>query len=176
MTRPASFAATSAVSTLLACGLCFAASLAPESSTYVDGNIPSLKPNTGGTLVFTDNSAMTFKTGVAEVAVPYSDIRKAELGATQVHSDSEPLYKVWRLPKRLHKSASQLLTVDFKNRQGEDKTMTLELAKSSASAVLSTIQERRESGPSSVQSGNRDWWGDRYWKTESNADRWNHKQ
>ncbi|HEX5431680.1 MAG TPA: hypothetical protein VFW83_06925, partial [Bryobacteraceae bacterium] len=165
-TRTVCFAAAS---TLLACGLCLGAGLGPEASTYVDGNIAALRPNTGGTLVFTDNSTMTFKTGLAEVSVPYSGIHKAELGATRVHSGSDPAYKVWLLPKRLHRSVMQLLTVDFRNRQGQDRTMTLELAKSSASAVLSAIQERTQPITQPQSSG---WWGDSIWKTQSNAANW----
>src|ERR1700759_1277529 len=45
MTRFSTFTAMSVV----ACGLCFGAPR-PETSTYVDGNVTSLKPNTGGTL------------------------------------------------------------------------------------------------------------------------------
>src|SRR5262249_34387097 len=132
MTRFASYTAF----TVLACGLSFAAPR-PEPSTYVDGNIASLKPNTGGTLLFNDDDAMLFRTGLAEVAVPYRGIKKAELGVTQIHAHShgEPAYKVWSLPKRLHKTHTQLLTLHFQNQDGEDHLMTLELSKPAASSV-----------------------------------------
>ncbi len=62
MTRTAFFAALS----LLACG-CMFGDPRPETSTYVDGNVAALKPNTGGTLVFSDSKAVLFRTGLAEV-------------------------------------------------------------------------------------------------------------
>jgi hypothetical protein len=164
---------------MAACALVSAANR-PETSTYVDGNVPALKPNTGGTLVFNDTSAMTFRTGLAEVPVPYSGIRRAELGATQVHSHDEPAYKVWSLPKRLHKTETQLLTVDFKNGQGLDQTMTFELAKPAASAVLATIEGHTakpsgNGGSAAKVAADKPWWGDDIWKTNRNAATWDNK-
>lgn len=155
----------------------------PETSTYVDGNVAALKPNTGGTLVFDDTAAMTFRTGLAEVPVPYAGIRRAELGVTQVHSHDEPAYKLWSLPKRLHRTQTQLLTVDFKNGEGLDQTMTFELAKPAANAVLATI-EGHTARPSAVngggttkmgKAGSEEWWGDDVWKTNRNAAKWDNK-
>src|SRR5262249_51267070 len=111
MTRIASLTAFA----IIICGFSYGAPR-PEASTYVDGNISALKPNTGGTLLFRDNESMLFKTGGAEVSVPYTSIHKAELGASQTHSQEAPLYKVWSLPKRLHKNETQLLTLEFKNK------------------------------------------------------------
>ncbi|HEY4363202.1 MAG TPA: hypothetical protein VGN17_19690 [Bryobacteraceae bacterium] len=164
-----------------ACALLSAANR-PETSTYVEGNVPTLKPNTGGTLVFTDTSAMTFKTGLEEVPVPYAGISRAELGATQVHSHDQPAYKVW---SRLHKTETQLLTVNFKNGQGETQTMTFELAKPAANAVLATI-EGHTARPSAASNGgattkmgkesSEAWWGDDVWKTNRNAAKWDDKK
>jgi hypothetical protein len=174
---------TALLTSLAAC-LCIAVSGAPrpETSTYVDGNVSSLKPHTGGTLVFTDNNSMTFRTGLAEVAVPYASILKAELGATQVRSHDLP--GVLAVVNRLHKTETQLLTVEFKSGLGEDQTMTLELAKPAASSVLATIQEH---APKSIvasaktpadkaAAGKEEWWGDSYWKTTRNQDSWNIKE
>lgn len=156
----------------------------PETSTYVEGNVATLKPNTGGTLVFNDTSAMTFRTGLAEVPVPYAGISRAELGATQVHSHDEPAYKVWSLPKRLHKTETQLLTVNFKNGQGQDQTMTFELAKPAANAVLATIEGHTARPASEIngggiaktgKAGSEEWWGDDVWKTNRNAPKWDSK-
>jgi hypothetical protein len=164
----------------LSLALCALASGAsrPETSTYVDGNVASLKPNTGGTLVFSDTSAMTFRTGLAEVPVPYSGISRAELGVTQVHSHDEPAYKVWT---RLHKTKTQLLTVNFKNGEGLDQTMTFELAKPAATAVLATIEGHTaktsavNGGGTTKKAGTEEWWGDDIWKTNRNAPKWDSK-
>jgi hypothetical protein len=165
---------------LAACTLVSAANR-PETSTYVEGNVPALKPNTGGTLVFTDSSAMTFRTGLEEVPVPYSGISRAELGATQVHSHDQPAYKVW---SRLHKTETQLLTVNFKNGQGESQTMTFELAKPAANAVLATIEGHTAKPSTPIngggstkmgKTGSEEWWGDDVWKTNRNAAKWDPK-
>jgi hypothetical protein len=177
MTRTASFFALG----ILACG-CVLGDPRPETSTYIDGNVAALKPNTGGTLVFSDSKAVLFRTGLAEVSVPYAGIRKAELGATKVHSHDAPAYKVWALPQRLHKTETQLLTVNFKNAEGEDKTMTFELAKPAASAVLATIEEHTGETAATLAAGGAGnkiaatngsaWWGDEYWKTNHNLNTW----
>jgi len=123
--------------TVLACATAFAASRA-ETTTYVDGNLTGVSPNTGGTLLFSDDKAMVFRTGLATVTVPYSAVTKSELGATRETSHGAPVYKFWAHHK---KTETQFLTVEFKNEDGEAKTMTLELAQASAPSVLAAIQE-----------------------------------
>src|SRR5271170_8479523 len=87
---------TMAIAALAVAGSCtaFAAARA-ETTTYVDGNLTGVSPNTGGTLLFSDDKAMYFRTGLSTVAVPYSNINHAELGATKETSHDVPLYKVW---------------------------------------------------------------------------------
>lgn len=132
MTRIPSFAAW----TVLACATAFAASRA-ETTTYVDGNLTGVSPNTGGTLLFSDDKTMVFRTGLATINVPYASVTRSELGATRETSHGAPIYKIWA---RHRKTETQFLTVDFKNDEGDAKTMTLELAQASAPSVLATIQ------------------------------------
>ena len=133
MTRIPSFAAW----TVLACATAFAASRA-ETTTYVDGNLTGVSPNTGGTLLFSDDKTLVFRTGLTTISVPYGAVTRSELGATRETSHGGPAYKVWA---RRKKTETQFLTVDFKNDEGEAKTMTLELAQASAPSVLAAIQE-----------------------------------
>src|ERR1700756_818891 len=105
------------VSAAVLCGTAFGASRA-ESTTYVEGNLTGIAPNTGGTLTFSDDKTVSFRTGLGSVVIPYANINKAELGATKVHSENAPLYKVWSLHKRFmgkNKTESQFLTLGFKN-------------------------------------------------------------
>jgi hypothetical protein len=136
MTRIPSFAAW----TVLACATVFAASRA-ETTTYVDGNLTGVSPNTGGTLLFSDDKTLVFRTGLSTISVPYATVTKSELGATRETSHGGPAYKVWARKK---KTETQFLVVEFKNEEGEAKTMTLELAQASAPSVLSAIQEHTE--------------------------------
>jgi hypothetical protein len=174
----------------LAAFACLAVSGAPrpETSTYVDGNVSSLKPNTGGTLVFKDNNSMTFRTGLAEVAVPYESILHAELGATQIRNHEPMGMNPAALISRLHKTETQLLTVEFKSGLGEKQTMTLQLAKPAASSVLATIQEHTAKSVTEAKApsvklaeaktaeGKDAWWGDDMWKTNRNKDSWTAKE
>jgi hypothetical protein len=181
---------------VLSTAAAFAASRA-ETTTYVDGNLTGVSPNTGGTLLLSEEKAMYFRTGLSNVVVPYEGISKVELGAVKETSHGVPLYKVWALHKRFaggNKTETQLLIVGFKNEDGEEKSMTLELAQSAASSVVSTLQERTgktfvaatnkapatqakadasKSGAKSDGSKADAWWGDDYWKTTRNADKWN---
>jgi hypothetical protein len=133
MTRIPSFAALTALAAVTA----FAASRA-ETTTYVDGNLTGVSRNTGGTLVVSDDKTLVFRTGLATISVPYSTVTRSELGATRETSHGAPVYKVWARHK---KTETQFLTVDFKNDEGEARTMTLELAQASAPGVLAAIQE-----------------------------------
>jgi hypothetical protein len=133
---------------LVCAATAFAASRA-ETTTYVDGNISGISPNTGGTLVFSDEKAMSFRTGLSTVSVPYSAITRSELGATREISHGAPIYKVWARHK---KTETQFLTVEFKSEEGEAKTMTLELAQASAPTVLATIQDHRGAKETEVAS------------------------
>ena len=114
-----------------------------ETTTYIDGNLTGLTPQTGGTLLFSDEKAMYLRTGLATVPVPYANISKAELGGKQTHSHNVPVYKVWRKGK----TETQLLLIDFKNEDGEDKSMTLELAPAAAASVVNTINSHRSAAP-----------------------------
>lgn len=157
----------------------------PETSTYVSGNISALKPNTGGTLVFTDKDSMMFRSGSTEVKVPYASILHAELNETQDRSHDQGS-KILTLANRIFKTETQLLSVEFKSGLGENQTMTLQLAKFVAPGVLSTIKEhtgdqvaatKPGSGSKAAAAASSDekgaWWGDGYWKTTRNQESWN---
>jgi hypothetical protein len=130
MTRIPSFAAW----TVLACATVFAASRA-ETTTYVDGNLTGVSPNTGGTLLVSDDKNLVFRTGLATVNVPYTAVTRSELGATREtsHGGKFSLHK--------KKTETQFLTIEFKNDESEAKSMTLELSQASAPSVLAAIQE-----------------------------------
>lgn len=168
-----------------------------ETTTYVDGNLTGVAPNTGGTLLFSEDKAMYLRTGLSNVAVPYSGINKVELGAVKETSHDVPLYKVWQLHKRFtggNKSETQLLIVSFKNDDGEDKSMTLELDRASVRNVLATIDDRtgktwvekksetasrhkkpvtETAGTNTAKKDSSAWWGDDFWRTTRNTDKWN---
>src|SRR6266581_1676477 len=118
---------------LILCGASFGA-WRSETATYVDGNLSGISANTPGTLQLSDNKTMYLKTAALTVGVLYTGVSKAELGAVAAHShDAKGSGR---------KTETQLLTIGFRNPDGADQTMTLELAKSSAKNVAAAIQTR----------------------------------
>ena len=202
---------------LLAIPLLAAAAIAApqaETTTYVDGNLTGVTPNSGATLTITGDKEMVLRTGLTNVAVPYESIGHAELGAVKETSHDVKFYKIWA---RHHaKTQTQLLVVNFKNSEGEDKTMTLELAQPAAASVLSSIESHKaapqqvasevpapqpdasaapaqapaeqpapkskrlklqpkpdaNAGAAKPKESSTDWWGDTWWKTTRNTDKW----
>lgn len=186
---------------LLAAAAAFGAPQA-ETTTYVDGNLTGVSPNSGATLTYSGEKQMTLRTGLTNIDVPYENISHAELGAVKETTHGHKLFG------RRSTTQTQLLIVNFKNGEGEDKTMTLELAQPAAASVLSSI-ESHKAGPQQVASSetpapppapeqpaaklktrpktaakteataaaapksSTDWWGDTWWKTSRNADKWN---
>lgn len=155
-----------------------------ESVTYVEGNLSNVVANSGGWLVLGGDTALELKTGLATVAIPYAAVAKATLGEIRKHPTDTPMYKVWSLHKRFSKNETQLLKVEFKDEQGEQKNATLELAKDTAENVVDTIARRNpqarigepELADAAQEPVKKDWWGDDYWKTTRNAGKWSQKQ
>jgi hypothetical protein len=174
-----------------------------ETTTYVDGNLTGVSPNSGATLTYSGDKQMSLRTGLTNIDVPYENISHAELGAVKETSHGHKLFG------RRTTTQTQLLIVNFKNGEGEDKTMTLELAQPAAASVLSSI-ESHKGGAQQVASSetpapppapeqpvaklktrtkpepktaatdatatpksSTDWWGDTWWKTTRNSDKWN---
>ena len=151
--------------TILTGGLLAAAD--PANVTYIDGNIADLSPNSGATLNMNNPQSMELETPLHKVKIPYSQISNTEMGKLVVHAPApEPLYKVWTLPKRLVKPESRQMTVEFVNENGQNQTMTVEMSRTAADAVLATIERH------SPKVANNNWWGDGYWKTTRNHDTW----
>jgi hypothetical protein len=153
----------------------------PETATYIEGNLTGVAPNTAGTIMFSDGTAMYLRTDSETIPVPYASISKAKLSAPKTNSHETPLHKVSSLSKRLTgKTATKYLTVDFKNTGGEDQTMTLELAQASASHALEAIQSRTAAAQAKESASRNpakdDWWGDDHWKTTRNASKWADKE
>jgi hypothetical protein len=184
---------------LLAAAAAFGAPQA-ETTTYVDGNLIGVSPNSGATLTYSGEKQMTLRTGLTNIDVPYENISHAELGAVKETSHGHKLFG------RRTTTQTQLLIVNFKNGEGEDKTMTLELAQPAAASVFSSIQshqaapqqvatsetpaptpapaqpvaklktrtkmEPKADAAAATPKSSADWWGDTWWKTSRNADKW----
>jgi len=156
---------TLSILTIVSGGLLAASDAA--TVTYIDGNVAELSPGAGATLHMDNPQSMELKTPLHQVRIPYTQISKAELSAVLARTpDSEPLYKVWALPKRLVKSETRQMTVDFTDGSGQNQTLTLQMSKTSAESAFTTIKRH------SAKVADNTWWGDNYWKTSRNKDTW----
>jgi hypothetical protein len=160
---------------LLALFAGIAAAANVHTTTYVVGNLDNISPGAVGTVNLSDDKAIVFHTRETTVEAAYANISNAELGARVTHTPDVPFYKVWELHKRLFapRDSSQYLTVDFKDVNGEDRSMTLELDASVASDMLKVIEIHQGKRPAAVYDARPDqWWGDGTWKTNRNTPKW----
>ena len=152
---------------VVSCGLATAAT--NREATYVVGNLEGVEAGTEG-ILSVDSGQLVFRAGKTTIEVPYKSLTVVELGPTLTHSVDVPLYRVWQLHKRLlaEKPTYQNLTLNFKDDDGNDQSMTLELLENAAVQTYDTVM---------IKSGRKakrpkeDWWGDSLWRTtRSNSD------
>src|ERR1700723_2675252 len=62
------------LSFVLVCAATASAASRAETTTYVDGNLAGVSPNTGGTLLFSDDKTLVFRTGLSTISVPYATV------------------------------------------------------------------------------------------------------
>ncbi|MEQ1885719.1 MAG: hypothetical protein ABL967_11710 [Bryobacteraceae bacterium] len=154
--------------TVLACG--FATAATTREATYVVGNLAGMEAGAEGVLTV-DSGHLVFRSGKLAVEVPYKKLTQVELGATLTHSVDVPLYRVWQLHKRLlaEKPTFQNLTLNFKDADGKEQSMTLELLEEAAvqtSDYLLVKTGRKSKRPQE------DWWGNSYWRTTRSTSDW----
>ena len=154
---------------LLACGTVLVgagASTAGRPAAYVVGNLDKLSPGDEGVLVLDEGKAI-FRSGKTVLAIPYADMRNAELGTKVMPPSDVPLYKVWQLHRRfVDRPMHQMLTVEFVDKDGDDRTMTLELEETAAVETLTAIEIK--TGKRRRATNGDGWWGDSLWKTNQN--------
>jgi hypothetical protein len=152
---------------LLVCCAVVMAGAPGGRAVYTVGNLEGISPGVEGILVL-EASNITFRTRKLNTAVAYTDIQEVELGAKSNPPDDAPLYKVWRLPKRVspERVLRQMLTIEFTDKSGKAQTMTLEMEEPAAAATLEQIEIRQ--GKRHRSTNGDPWWGDNVWKTPRN--------
>jgi hypothetical protein len=139
-------------------------------AVYVVGNLDGVSPGDEGILVL-DREAAVFRAGKTVLSLRYSDIHNVELGTRIMPPTEAPIYKVWRLPKRLltERPMHQMVNFQFADKNGNDQTMTLEFEEAAANQTLVEIEIRqgKRTPPKHATNGD-SWWGDSVWKTTGN--------
>lgn len=154
----------------ISCGLAFAAD--PMTVNYLDGGLARVEPNSWATLDASSDQALAFNSGTETVKIPYSEITKLEEGRTRSFSSTEePLYKVWTLHKRVFdRTTVQQIDLAYDDETGEPQTMSLEMSRADAKQLLKDVKVRV--APYEALRRHQNWWGNSFWKTNSNKDNW----
>lgn len=141
-----------------------------REATYVVGNLSGVQAGTEGSLTL-ESGKLVFHAGSANVEVPYAKLTLVELGPTLTHSVDVPLYHVWELHKRFlsERPTYQNLTLGFKDDDGADQSMTLELLEPATLQAYDALQIRTGR---KARHPKEDWWGDSLWRTTRSNQDW----
>ena len=153
---------------LLLCSVASLAAAAGRPAVYTIGNLEGISTGTEGILAV-ESDTVVFRTGKANMVIPYANIVETELGPEAEPADSAPLYKIWRLHKRLspERAIHRALTIEFADKAGMPQTVTLDMEAAAAVETLKQI-EIRQGKRHRTRNGD-SWWGDNVWKTQRNG-------
>ena len=103
---------------IMSCAGLYAGAAAGGPAVYTVGNLHGISPGTEGS-VSLEGRKLVFRAGKSVTAVSYADIMDTELGAKTAPATDAPLYKVWKLPKRINpdRVLHQMLTIEFADKE-----------------------------------------------------------
>ena len=144
-----------------------AASAKADNTEFVSGTIKTIPSNTKGALDISDPSELRFRYANSVYSIPYRKISNAQV--------VEPAGRhLWKLPVPPMGKTPRLLSISY--RDGDSTSMvTFRAPAGEALAVARTIDDRRTDPKLAAAPATPDketWWGDRYWRTNRNKDRW----
>lgn len=164
---------------LLTCAGCLGLlAAAGDPATYTQGTVKGLPLNTQGKIEM-DGRSLVFHHGPNHLAVPYQNITGVDVD-TVGGGAKEPVYKVWKLHKRMAGSpAARRVTVRYASEPNVNKMMVFTMAPEHADHVRRALDPAtaktfdKKSAMGEVKTTYReDWWGDSMWKTTRNASKW----
>ncbi len=130
---------------------------------YASGTVKALPAKTQGTLDVDDSKEFRFHYKDTVYAVPYDRIDSAAKGRPTSIAG-----KLKGVPGVFSRHKSEYLTVSFRDDNGASQVMTFALSRQTLDQALPALQSKTGAG---VQRQD-EWWGDKYWKTDRNLDRW----
>ena len=138
-----------------------------KNAEFVSGTEKTIPANTLGSLDVESSTELRFHYGQSVFALPYQNITNTEV----VEPNARHL---WKVPMPKVGKSSRFLTITYK--EGEtSRMMTFKAPTTEVSNLVTTIDERRkdpkEVAAKAAKTAN-DWWGDRYWKTNRNKQKW----
>jgi hypothetical protein len=142
---------------------------ASDSVEYVGGTVKAIPMNSVGFLNVYEPKVLKFNYGQSEYKLPYDQITGTEI------TKGETKHVLKKLPvPSLFGRKKETLTISYKDPAGATGTLTFELAAKQASIVQNTIAEQKAIAQATANQSD-EWWGDKYWKTNSNRSAWEAK-
>lgn len=124
---------------IIVCGCAAAAGFGFEAE-YLGGTLPTLTPNTGGTILTTDPISFIFKTKDATVRIPFDRIHQIEYGQKVDRRVLEaflfsPLFV-------LSKKRAHFVSIGFEGEDGRLEALVLRVDKKAVRTVLVSLEAR----------------------------------
>jgi len=139
---------------------------ASDTVEYVGGTVKSIPMNSIGFLNLDDTKVLKFTFGQAMYKLPYDQITGTEV------TKSETKHVLKRFPVPTFGRKKETLTISYKDPAGETGKLSFEVNSRLASSIQDTIAEQKAAPLAEAANPSNDWWGDRYWKTNSNKSAW----
>lgn len=123
----------------IACGCVIAGGFGFKAE-YLGGTLPTLAPNTGGTILTTDPISFIFKTKHATIRVPFDRIHQIEYGQKVDRRVLEafllsPLFV-------LSKKRAHFVSIGFEGEDGRLEALVLRVDKKAVRTVLVSLEAR----------------------------------
>jgi len=140
---------------------------AADTAEYVGGTVKSIPMNTIGFLNVDDTKVLKFNFGPTAYKLPYDQITGTEV----TKSEARHVLKKFPVPNFGHKK--ETLTISYKDAAGVTGKLSFEVSARVASSVQTTIADVKAlPDAATVAADSKDWWGDKYWKTDRNKGTW----
>jgi hypothetical protein len=140
---------------------------AADTAEYVGGTVKSIPMNSIGFLNVDDTKVLKFNYGPTAYKLPYDQITGTEV------TKSEARHVLKKLPVPNFGRKKETLTISYKDAAGVTGKLSFEVTARLASSVQTTIAEVKAlPDAATVANDSKDWWGDKYWKTERNKGTW----
>ena len=141
---------------------------AADTAEYVGGTVKSIPMNSIGFLNLDDTKVLKFNYGQTVYKLPYDQITGTEV----TKSESRHVLKKFPVPNVFGRK-KETLTISYKDAAGATGKLSFEVTARLASD-RAKHNCRGEGLPDAATAANesKEWWGDKYWKTERNKGTW----
>lgn len=144
-----------------------------KNAEFVSGTAKKIPANTIGSLDANSATELRFQYGRSVFNLPYQNITNTEVVEPAGHH-------LWKVPVPHIGKSGRFLSISYKDGDAAEM-MTFRTSQQEAETLAKAIKERcagpETAGmkPAEVKVNSmkpENWWGDRYWKTTHNKDKW----